>query len=295
MATYRKFWLINSLGNRYDFTSKANDGFLHTPEGLGFNRTFSSLRVGNSELITSQQFNLTDIKGELLFAMGSNGNKYEHYFNFIQFAKFKPLELHYQTPNNLGSYHCDVIFTQAEKSEINFEDSMLHIPVVFHRLTEWLTDEDTAYDMDNTPIGDGKTYDLTYDYAYAGTNLSNTIITNNGTDDVGFILIVDGEVENMQFSLMQRGEIYGICKINGTYDYVMIDSVERTESMYLERNGSVITNPEQYQDFTIRNGASYLTWTKLRVGQTQFSFTCGNIDTFDGVVKLRFKNSYATV
>ena len=292
---YRKMWLINSLGNRYDFTSRNSRGFLHTPEGFGFNRTFTSLKVGNSELVTSHQFNLTDIKGELLFADGSNGDKYQAYYDFIQFAKYKPLSFHYLTPNNLNAYNCDVIFTQAEKGEVAFEDSMLHIPVVFHRLTEWLNDVDESYVMTNDPLDEGKFHDLIYDYHYAGTNLSNTPINNNGTDDVGFILEITGEVENPQFSLTQGGETYGICKINGTYDYVMIDSIERTESIYLEYDGSAITNPEQYQDFTIRNGASYLTWLKLRVGTSQFSFTCGNIDTFDGVVSLRFKNSFATV
>ena len=292
---YRKFWLINSLGNRYDFTSKETDGFLYLPEGLGFNRSYSSLKVGNSELVTAHQFNLTDIKGELLFSMGSNGNKYEGYFKFIEFAKYKPLELHYQTPNNLKSYHCDVIFVSAEKSEVSSDDSILHVPVVFHRLTEWLTDDDNAFILTNDPLGEGKFHDLVYNYAYTGTNLSGTPIVNNGTDDVGFVIEIEGEVQNPQFSLTQNGDVYGICKINGTYDYVMIDSVERNEQIYLESNGSAVTNPEQYQDFTIANGQAYLTWCKFKVGTSTFAFTSGNIDTFDGTVTIKFKTSYATV
>lgn len=294
MAEYRKFWLVNTLGNRLDFTDKSSGVFLHKPQGLGFKRGYNSKAVGNSELITTQQFILTDITGELVFD-GSNGKQYEKYQKFIQFAKYKPLEFHYQTPNNLLSYHCDVLFTQVDKGEINFEDSMLSVPVSFHRLTEWLTDQDEVYVFDNNPLDEGKFHDLVYDYHYAGTNLSNSIINNNGTDDVGFILEITGEVENPQFSLTQGGETYGICKINGTYDFVSIDSVERTESIYLEQNGSVVTNPEQYQDFTVANGYSYLTWLKLKVGQSQFAFTCGNIDTFDGTVTVRFKNSFATV
>lgn len=290
---YRKFWLINTLGNRYDFTENI-DIFLNAPTGLGFKRNFTSITVGNSELVTSQQFQLTDVQGELLFMQDTNGSKYEDYQKFVQFAKFKPLELHYQTPNNLTSYHCDVIFTQIDKSETG-QDGILRCPVTFHRLTEWLTDKDEFYLFDNSPLDEGKFHDLVYDYHYAGTNLSNSIINNNGTDDVGFILEITGEVENPQFSLTQGGETYGVCKINGTYDYVQIDSVERTESIYLEQNGSVVTNPEQYQDFTIANGTSYLTWLKLKVGQSQFSFTAGNIDTFDGTVRIKFKNSYATV
>ena len=293
-TSYRKHWLINALGERYDFTDKNSKVFLSSPQGFGFQREYSSMAVGNSELVTSQRFVLTDITGELLFYENGVGEKYEDYQEFIQFVKFKPIEFHYQTPNQLESYHCDVLFVQASKSEVD-SDNIMRVPVVFHRLTEWLTDEDKVYSLDNSPIDEGKYHNLIYNYHYAGTNLSNSIIVNDGTDDIGFILEVIGTVQNPQFTLTQNGEIYGICKINGNYDYVMIDSVERSEQIYLELNGAAITNPERYQDFTIRNGASYLTWCKLKVGETLFSFTCGNIDTFNGEVKISFKNSYATV
>lgn len=296
MAEFRKHWLINSVGERYDFTDQNGvKAFLDNPAGFGFNRTIKTTKVGNSEIVTSQEFAMTDLTGDLVFFDASNGSKYEEYQKFINFARFKPLEFHYLTPNNLEGYHCDVIFTQANKSDVDETEGLLRVPVTFHRLTEWLTDEDEIVQMTNDPIDDGKYHDLVYDYHYAGTNLRGTSIWNNGTDEVGFVFEVFGEVENMQFSLSQNGEIYGICKINGTYDYVMIDSIERSETIYLERNGSAITNPEQYQDFTIANGKSYLTWTKLRVGETLFAFTSGNIDTFSGYVKISFKNSYATV
>ena len=292
---YRKHWLINALGDRYDFTDKNFKVFLNNPQGFGFQKSYSSFRVGNSELITSQQFNLFDISGELLFYKDSIGGKYEDYQKFIQFAKYKPLEFHYQTPNKLTAYHCDVLFTEANKTEVS-TDNILHVPVSFHRLTEWLTDDDVSYTFDNTPIDDGKYHDLIYDYHYAGTNLSGSPIVNNGTDDVGFVLVIEGgSVTNPEFSLTQNGEIYGICKITGTYDYVMIDSVERTEQIYLEYNGSAVSNPEQYQDFTVRNGSAYLTWCKLKVGESIFAFNCGNIDTFSGTVTVRFKESMATV
>ena len=295
MAEYRKHWLINALGNRYDFTEQNSKIFLHSPSGFGFRRQYTSQKVGNSELITSQQFTLTDIQGELLFYDSSTGTMYEDYQKFIQFAKYKPLEFHYQTPNQLTSYYCDVLFTQANKTEVSNKDNMLHVNVTFHKLTEWLDDTDYTVTLRNEPIGEGKYYELIRPYHYAGTNLSSTPINNNGTDDVGFIFIIDGEVQNPQFTLTQLGDSYGVCKINGTYDFLQIDSVERTEKIYAERNGSVITNAEQYQDFTIRNGNAYLTWCKFRVGETIFSFTCGNIDTFDGTIEIRFKNSYVTV
>lgn len=294
MAQYRKFWLINSLGNRYDFTNKNSKIFLNQPTGFGFTRNYSVQQIGNSEIITSQQFKLTDITGELLFYANSNGSQYQDYQDFIQFAKYKPLEFHYQTPNQLDDYYCDILFTQSTKSEIS-TDGIMHIGVVFHRLTQWLTSKDYVITLRNEPTDDGKYYPLVRPYHYAGTDLSNTIINNLGTDDVGFILTIDGEVQNPTFTLTQGGEVYGVCKLNGTFDYVQLDSVEQIDSLYLERNGSVLTNPEQYQDFSVANGNSYITWCKFRVGQSIFSFTAGNIDTFDGTITIKFKNSYVSV
>ena len=295
MAEYRKFWLTNTLGNKYYFTDNDNvKVFLNNPKGFGLSRQYESIRVGNSELIETQEFRLTDISGEIVFYDGSNGTNYEEYFKFIQFIKFKPLEFHYQTPNLLDSYYCDVLLTNLSKGEAN-EDGTLRVTCQFHRLTEWLNDTDVVYTLRNESTGDGKHYELIRPYHYAGTSLSNTPINNNGTDDIGFVIEIDGTVQNPQFTLTQFGEQYGICRINGTYSFVSIDSVERTESIYLERDGYVISNPERYQDFTIKNGAAYLTWCKFRVGETIFNFTCGNMDTFDGTVTIKFKNSYASV
>lgn len=292
---FRDFWIVNSLNQTYELSNQDTRAFFNTPSGLGFKRIYESKKVGNSEIIVSQELSLTDISGEMVFYYDNIALSYNEYQEFIKFMSYAPLTLHYKTPNELTSYHCDILFIQADKSEVSHGDSMLHVPVTFHRLTEWLTDEDKVYVLDNRPLDDGKYHNLIYDYHYAGTNLSNSVITNDGTDDIGFVLEITGRCQNPQFTLSQNGEIYGICKINGTYDYVMIDSVERSEHIYLENNGASISNPERFQDFNIRNSASYLTWCKLKVGASDFAFTCGNIDVFDGTINISFKTSFASV
>lgn len=303
MENYRRHWLTNSIGERYDFTDKGFKVFLNEPNGFGFRRSFTSATIGNNEIVSSTQFQFTDITGDLLFYDESIASKYEQYQRFIQFCKYKPLAFHYSMPNNPDSYYCEVLFTQAQKGEVS-QDNVLHISVTFHRLTQWLTDKSTIYLMDNSPVGDGKYHDLTYNYAYAGTNLSNTKIVNSGTDDVGFRIVVKGKEENgvitepftnMRFTLSQNGQEYGICQINGTYDLAIIDSVESTEMIYLEKDGAAIVLPEQYQDFTVANGHAYLTWLKLMVGESVFNFKCEDLENFDGTVTLSFKNSFASV
>lgn len=298
MAEYRKFWLTNALGNKYELTDKNYNHFFNAPSGLGFVRNYSVEQLGNNELLLSQQFKLTDISGEIIFNDNSNGSKYQAYQDFIQFVKYKPLEFHYLTPNVLEDYYSEVLFVQADKSEVSAEDGLLHIPVIFHRLTEWLTAKDFVITLRNEVEGEGKHYELVRPYHYAGTTLSNTPIFNNGTDDVGFIITIDGGtngIVNPQWSLTQASKQYGVCKINGTYDYIRVDSIETEEQIYLERDGSVISNPKQYQDLSIGNGEEYITFLKFRVGETTFTFTCGNIDTFDGTINISYKNSFVSV
>jgi len=295
MANYRKTWLVNALGNKYDFTDRNSKIFLNGIDGFGFQRTYSIQNIGNSQIVSAHNIELGDITGELLFYNKDNGSVYQDYQNFIQFCKYKPLEFHYQTPNQIDNYYCDVLFTQSTKSEISYSDNIMHVGVNFHRLTQWLTDKDYKIVLTNNAITDGKQYPLERPYSYTGTGLSGTTIENVGTDDVGFIFEIDGEVQNPSFTLTQDAVQYGACKITGTYDYININSVEVNESIYLERNGSAIANPEAYQDLTIANGSTYLTWCKVKVGQTIFAFTCGNIDTFDGTITITFKNSYVSV
>lgn len=295
MAEYRKHWLINSLGQRYDFTKDNSKLLFSRPQGFGFRREYETIKVGNSELVMSQQFDLTDITGQLLFYRDQDaGDIYQDYRDFVKFIRFKPLMFYQLTPNDIDPFYCDVLLTNIDKPDIG-ENGILTVGVTFHRLTEWLNAEDYSILLTNQAVGTGKYYPLERPYHYAGTSLQNTPIHNEGTDDVGFIFEIVGEVQNPKFTLTQMGEQYGVCKINGTYDYVLLNSVEKNETLYLENNGSAISNPERYQDFTVRNGLAYLTWCKFKVGETILNFTCGNIDTFDGYISVRFKNSYVSV
>lgn len=291
---YRKFWLVNSLGNTYELTNPDKKVFFNNPSGFGFRNSYETKEIGNSELVTSEKYKLTDISGKLVFYDDKNGFKYSEYNNFISFIKYKPIEFHYLTPNNIEEYYCDVIITNLSKSEVE-KQGYLDCSITFHRLSEWFDKHTVIKELTNTVDTTGKNYPLERPYHYAGTGLSNAELFNNGTDDIGFVFTITGEVQNPVFTLTQNGKKYGVCKINGEYDFLQINSIERYESIYLERNGTVISNPERYQDFSIRDGASYLTWTKLKVGKTDFTFNCSNIDTFSGLITIKYNYSYISV
>ena len=93
MADYRKFWLINSRAEKFEFTDNSKSNvFLNNPFGLGFRRRIDTEKVGNSKIVTTQEFDLIPIEGELCFHANTNGFKYDDYQKFVQFIKYKPIE-----------------------------------------------------------------------------------------------------------------------------------------------------------------------------------------------------------
>lgn len=299
MAEYRKFWLVNSLGNKYylsdDSKSKA---FFSSPTGFGFKSNHKTKKVNNSELLISEGLDMIDISGELVFYNSSPNAIYSDYQEFINFIKFRPLKFHYLTPNFVDdesySFYSDVLISNIVKGEMS-SDSMMRVQMTIHRLSQWLDAKEQVYEISNIVTDIGKYYPLVRPYHYSGNGFGSTLIHNNGTDEVGFIITMDGTIQNPIFSLYQNNIRYGVCALTGTYTHIVVDSVDGESHLYLERDGSSISNPEQRQDFSIRDGTAYFTWCKLKVGESIFTLTAGNIDTFDGRIELAFKNSYFSV
>jgi hypothetical protein len=288
---YRKFYLKNGVGNTFALTDKNFNYFMESPQGLGFQKTVNGYTLGNVTKVTSSSYNFMTISGELLF-YSERENAYQEYFDFVNFISFEPLQLFYLPPNTLTPYYCDIELTQADKSEYN-KDGMLHVPLSMQMTSRWLSSEETVIELSKTFVGDGKHYDLERPYYYAGNSLSNVEITNTGSEDIGMIIEINGDITNPQWTFAQNSVVYGSCKINGTYDYVKVNSQDGEQSIYLENEGSIIANPTVYQDLSITGGV--LTFIKLKTGTSIFSFTSGNIDDFNGTIKIRFSNSYVSV
>lgn len=288
---YRKFYLQNGVGDTYTFTDKNYKAFLNSPQGLGFTKTVSGYALGNITKVTSVAYDFPTISGELLF-YDKIQNAYEDYYNFIKFISLAPLQLFYLPANTLTPYFCDVELIQVEKSEYE-TDNMLHVPVNFQATSRWQIAKETVIELTKQVSGDGKYYDLNRPYFYGDSSFSNIEIVNDGSEEVGIIIEINGDITNPQWSLSQNNIVYGSCKINGTYDYVKVDSKDGEQDIYLEKDGSIIANPSVYQDLSISGGV--LTFIKLKTGTSVFSFTSGNIDDFDGTVKIRYFNSFISV
>ena len=287
---YRKLWLKNNQGNIFTFTEESIKSFLNNPTGFGFQKTINGLTMGNITKVLSSSYNFASITGNILF-YNAREQAYQDYFNFVNFISFEPIKLYYQPPNTLKPYYCDVEVMQSDKGEYNI-NRYLEIPLILQMTSHWQDAEETIIEVESG-VADGKYYDLERPYYYGANTLDNIALTNTGQDEVGFIVEVNGSVVNPQWTIYQDNEVVGTCKLTGTFDKVIVNSRDGEQEIYLENNGSVITNPTSYQDLSITGGI--LTFCRLKVGQAKMVFTAGNIGTFSGNVKVHLRNSYISV
>lgn len=286
----RKFWLTNARNENYNLMGQAP--FLHTPSGLGFQVDLQTLRLGNSQLITAESYNLGTFTADLVF-FGNRPTQYQNYQTFLKFIRFTPIQLHYQTPNSNSSFFCYVRINSLGKSEISPTDNVLHVPVSMLRQTLWYSDTINSITVQNTASG-GKEYPLDRPYIYAQPAFTNIPVYNNSITDAPFQMSLTGSITDMEYGVYDAdGNQYGACKVLGTYDVITIDSDELNENIYLENGGSVIANAINYQDLTVGNPAEiYVTFIKLKPGQNYIRF---EPTAFSGDVTITWRDAYVSV
>lgn len=292
----RNFWLTNADDVRFELKGRniANTiSFLHEPEGLGYTVGLSTVKLGNTDIILSEQYSLPPAAGDLIF-IGSVPDMYQQYQNLLTFLARRPITLHYLPPNTNESYRCLVRVTSLEKTEVSAEDGCLHCPIQFYRQSMWFNDNPNILDVRNE-IGEGKSYPLDRPYSYGAVGLENIRVVNNGMTDTSIKIEIFGAVTDPEWKLFdENNEQYGAAKILGTYSYVRVDSDDTAEEIHLERNGSVIANAINYQDLTVGSPQQvYVTFLKIQPGTSTLMFDLG--DDFDGYVRLTWSNAYVSV
>ena len=289
----RQFYLENSLGKRYELTNKNFKHFLNEPEGFGFSKSLDVLRLGNNELITNEQYSMPNISGDILF-YDDVEKAYQDYLEFVNFVRYSPLKLYYLPPNLLFPYYIECNITQVDKSEYK-KEGFLSCPITIYGYTLWQNSQENILTVSNNENKDGKYYELIRPYHYSGNSLNSIEINNIGDVPVGFVFEILGSVTNPRLVATQNGSIYGQLKLNGTFDYIMIDSNDLTETIYLENKGIVITNPLSYQDLSIADGVSDITFFKLKIGESKLSFSCDKLSSFEGIVNFKWKDKKVSI
>lgn len=277
----RKFWLENANGTQYPLTDKNSNIFLNSPSGLGFTKSLTTTRLGNEEILIDDSASMPQVSGELIFRGVDTTNIYSNYQAFIQFAKIKPLKLHYITPNTFSGWYIDCVLAQLDKGQVDSTTGLLHCPFTIYGTSFWKTDVEHDLKVEYATF-DGKTYPYEYPYTYSGNTYAQINLTNNGTLPCGFKFEINDEITNPVLSLYQNESgtdvKYGEIKILGTYDKIRVDTRDSKQEIYLEYNGSVIANPTAYFDLS-GNGSYSTPFPKLKVGENKLTFAFGGIYT----------------
>ena len=291
---YRRFRLLNANGNIFELTDKNFKVFAHNPQGLGFSKTVSVLRVGDENFLPYIMFNLDTIDFELLFYDDDVADMYQKYNDFINFISKKPIYLLYQKPNSFNWYRRRIESMSLTKTQVQM-DNMLHCNYVMQPLTFWEDNEVNFIEVSDQDLEGGKIYPITYPFVYGRSTFSNLQFTTQGLLDSPLKITIDGTVTDPQYILYDENDnIYGRGKFIGTFDKVYVNSNESDQNIELTYNSLVLDNPLGYQDLTVGNPNDiYVTFLKAKNGRNKISFLLDQ--GFSGSVRVEWRNRYVTV
>lgn len=263
---YRKFWMINTKGERWNLTERDFKSFLNNPQNLGYSKTITVNRYGNAQNLVDVTDNFPQPSGEIIFYDSANSSRYEKYNRLIDFLSYYPITLYYQLPFTFFSqipniYTLECVAVSLGKTESK-TDGMMTCPITFNGLS--------FYKGDTVEInGSGSTYTL----------------NNEGDFPVGFEITIKGTLNNPYFTLEQDGELYGEAKFDDStaFGEVYVDSIDGEQNIILKQGGSVLANPLGYRDLSISNGSIYVTFVKLQRGESTLTigYDSGSITSVD--------------
>lgn len=287
----RKFSLMNGNGDVQTLTEPSEKVFGHNPTGLGFTTSPAFLRLGNDYIKTYSQYDMSEKTLEILFYDEGNDRKYKKYYEFVRFLSIEPIYLIYEV--NDSAYRMKVFINSLSKGEVSSEDSMLHCNLSMMPMSFWEDNLPNVIETSRSVEG-GKKYELTRPYEYGSLSTDNIEINSIGTIDSPLKIIIFGTMIDPSYTLSDEfGNVYGVGKFIGTFDRLVVNAEEAEESIELYQNGVLVENPYNYQDLSIGDGNSYLTFLKMKTGLNKISF--GLDAGFDGDVRVEWRNRYVSV
>lgn len=291
----RDFKLSNGNNAMWTLTDPSIESFATNPSGLGFNSESQYMRVGNDNLLTYSQYSMETKSFDVMFYGKRREDMYKMYFDFVKFLMVEPIYLIY-VPVGGKTYRMKVKVESLGKTEIDPSTSALVCPMAMTPLSFWEDNKIKATTVQTTNKLGGKNYPLERPYYYAPAQFSNVSLDCQGTLPSAIEIEINGNISGVQYSLLDANDVvYGVGKITGSYDHVIINTDEAEENILLENGGVQIPDPYNYQDLTVGSpDAIKVTFVQLKpmeVSKMNFILGLG----FEGSVTIRWRDRYLTV
>lgn len=275
----RQFALQNGLGEVYKLTDTNSKIFLDTPTNLGLSKRVSTNRLGNSEIVANEVYNMPQPQGQLVFHNDRSGN-YKDYYDFVRFASKKPISLWYkiptnQVPNNI--FHIPVEIMSIDKNEVN-ENGLLIVPISFYGLNFWqITQTQVSQTTESVEIYNDSDFNV-------GIEIEARKLTSQA-------------FSNPKILFKQDGEEYGAMAINyENITAIKINTRDKGQIITLYNGEEVITNPFAYIDFSYADGVKDFPFPKLKQGYTTIELTYDNMgDSEQKIYSINFDKEYLSV
>lgn len=194
---FRRFKLINEVGAEYDLTDPAH--FFASPDGIGFERGFTTMQVGDAFVSVEDQLRQQKITGEMIFA------DYAEYSEFAKFVEGHRLTLAYRPARIITWYYRSCNVQSLKKSEISSTTNCLHCNVDFLCFSLWY--ESVIAEKTIDEVSENQVFPLTFPFVFVDRNVNEVLINNTNPSDAPCKIEIFGPCANPRWSLYYNGKI----------------------------------------------------------------------------------------
>ena len=271
---YRQFRLVNSAGDEYDLCDLSHA--FYSPDGLGFKKDISSVRVGSAYVQVESNLSQQTIKGEMRF------KSYELYSGFKEFISAGGLVLKYQPKGFTAWYYRDVAVERLDKSEIDRQAHRLICPIDFLCFSQWYEKANAKKTIDLT--GENTVFPLVFPWVFCDAEKNELLLVNERISPAPCKIIISGPCVNPAWTLRQDGKTIasgGMTMSIAAGEKLVIDSnIESMGIIKVTASGSEV-NAYQYSDFSTGRFISAPT------GESRLKFTHSTTAVLDVTVEVR--------
>lgn len=270
---YRQFRLINRAGEEYDLCDLSHA--FYSPDGLGFKRDISSVRVGSAFAAVENNLSQQTIKGEMRF------KSYELYSAFKEFISGGDLILAYQPKGFTKWYYRKVEVERIDKGELDPQTRRLICAIDFLSFSQWYEKDNAKRTIDLT--GENTVFPLIFPFLFSDADKNEVVIINDRVAPAPCKIILSGPCVNPAWVLRQGGKTItsGAMTISiAAGEKLVVDA--NIESMRIVKETSAgEVNVYQHSDFSTER------FIYAPTGESKLKFTHSNTSALNITVEVR--------